>query len=73
MKLNHLVSKEHQRGKCGSTEKQHRWFATGAVESKPGEYVAVGFYCKLCEKRIWEFLTTEQYDRYENQLKVSDV
>lgn len=75
MKLNHLLPKHLGAGHC-PTGKQHYWLPTGAIEAKPGNNIAISFYCKHCDKQEWTFLTYSEYEIHkgliDNAIKTNE-
>lgn len=70
MDLAHLVSALHKKSPCNSSV-SHYWVPVGEAHATVGDNITVQLKCKYCEKRVYEFLTREQYFLCENQLKRS--
>jgi len=61
LKLNHLLPRHLELGRCHSG-KQHYWLPTGSIEAKLGDNVAIAFFCKHCDKREYIFLSHGEYN-----------
>ena len=70
MDLTHLVSAANRKAPCDSGA-SHYWTTVGEPEASAGNNITVQLECKHCNKRIYEFLTREQYFLCENQIKRS--
>jgi len=70
MDLAHLISRVNKKDRCLSAY-SHYWVSIGDPQANAGDKVTIQFECKHCSKRIYEFLTREQYYLYENQIKRS--
>ena len=70
MDLAHLISRTNKQVRCPKAH-SHYWTSIGDPQASAGDKVTIQFECKHCNKRIYEFLTREQYYLYENQIKRS--
>ena len=70
MDLAHLVSATNRKAPCNSGA-SHYWATVGEPEASAGNNITVQLECKNCNKRVYEFLTREQYFLCENQIKRS--
>ena len=70
MDLAHLVSKTNRKVPCRGAA-SHYWVSAGEPQANAGDNITVQFVCKHCDKRVYEFLTREQYFLCENQIKRS--
>jgi len=68
MDLAHLVSRANRSVPCSSAA-SHYWVTVGEPQASAGDNITVQFTCKHCDKRVYEFLSREQYFLCENQLK----
>jgi len=70
MDLAHLVSLANRKAPC-APHALHYWAPVGEPQASVGNNVTVQLECKHCNKRVYEFLTREQYFLCENQIKRS--
>lgn len=70
MDLTHLVSGPNRKSVC-NVSVTHYWMTVGEAQASAGNNITVQLECKHCKKRIYEFLTREEYFLCENQLKRS--
>jgi len=67
MNLKHFISKENKRMRC-SNSGDHYWISADEPRATGGDKVCVTFECKNCKKRVYEFMSREEFHLCEKQL-----
>jgi hypothetical protein len=67
MNLKQFVSKVNKTTKCYGKD-EHYWLSAGEPRASGGDKICVTFECRRCQKRVYEFLSLEEFRLCEKHL-----